>query len=138
MPLSNTVVVDLPEKGHGKFTLEELQTGQLSEKSNAEVVVPFVGYVEEEGVEILSFDQSATAAKAPQPEGRSRSEKQGQRSEKQPDHASKGQWRRDAPKDRNQAKDKPNRAQRQSDEEHPEDKASNQENKNYYHRRRKS
>jgi len=33
LPLSNTVIVDIPEKGPRQFTLEELQTGVMSEKA---------------------------------------------------------------------------------------------------------
>lgn len=55
LPLSDSVVVELPEGGPRQFTLEELQTGKLAEKTSAPVESPPMPEVIKGEVEILSY-----------------------------------------------------------------------------------
>jgi len=55
LPLSDSVVVELPEGGPRQFTLEELQTGKLAEKTSAPVESPPMPEEIKGEVEILSY-----------------------------------------------------------------------------------
>lgn len=55
LPLSDSVVVELPEGGPRQFTLEELQTGKLAEKISAPVESPPMPEEIKGEVEILSY-----------------------------------------------------------------------------------
>lgn len=57
LPLSNSIVVDLPEKGPRQFTLEELQSGKLTDNSPVEESPPQVEVFEEGDVELLNFGE---------------------------------------------------------------------------------
>jgi len=64
LPLSNSVVVDLPEKGPRQFSLEELQSGKLTDKSPVEVSLPQVDVFEEADVELLTFEEPVSSKEA--------------------------------------------------------------------------
>ena len=55
LPLSDSVIVELPEGGPRQFTLEELQTGKLAEKTSAPVESPPMPEEIKGEVEILSY-----------------------------------------------------------------------------------
>jgi hypothetical protein len=57
-------VVDVPEKGPRQFTLEELQSGKLSDKNPAEVSLPQVEVFEEADVELLNFEEPVPSKEA--------------------------------------------------------------------------
>jgi hypothetical protein len=63
-------VVDVPEKGPRQFTLEELQSGKLSDKNPAEVSLPQVEVFEEADVELLNFEEPVPSKEAKTPYGR--------------------------------------------------------------------
>jgi len=64
LPLSNSVVVDLPEKGPRQFTLEELQSGKLSDKNPGEVSLPQAEAFEEADIELLTFEEPVSTHEA--------------------------------------------------------------------------
>ena len=55
LPLSDSVIVELPEGGPRQFTLEELQTGKLAEKTSAPVESPPMPEEIKGEVEMLSY-----------------------------------------------------------------------------------
>jgi cell fate regulator YaaT (PSP1 superfamily) len=83
LPLSDSVVVDLPGKGPRQFTLEELQSGRIAEESAVEVPLPEVEVFEEEDIELLSFEE-AVPSKSTKSRRRRKSGKGGQHSSNQP------------------------------------------------------
>lgn len=56
LPLSNSVVIELPESGPRQFTLEELQTGKLADKTPLVKPVETINLKDSDDVEILSFN----------------------------------------------------------------------------------
>jgi cell fate regulator YaaT (PSP1 superfamily) len=70
LPLSNSVVVDMPEKGPRQFTLEELQSGKLSDNSPVEVPLPQVEVFEEGDVELLNFREPVHSSEEKSQHGR--------------------------------------------------------------------
>lgn len=93
LPLSDSVVVELPGTGPRQFSLEELQTGKLAERKEIPVVVTS-GFEETKGdVEILSFDtkpapESGTKPKGEFPNRRDRRERGGRQRGGLPVHRS--------------------------------------------------
>lgn len=67
LPLSDSVVVELPEGGPRQFTLEELQTGKLAEKTSAPVESPPMPEEIKGEVEILSYGVSRPQEAAAKP-----------------------------------------------------------------------
>ncbi|HOA20947.1 MAG TPA: regulatory iron-sulfur-containing complex subunit RicT [Anaerolineaceae bacterium] len=69
LPLSDSVVVELPGSGPRQFSLEELQTGKLDERKEVAVNEPLTFEDAKDDVEMLSYSTKPSAVDAPKPKG---------------------------------------------------------------------
>ena len=111
LPLSNSVVVDLPEKGPRQFSLEELQSGKLSDKNPGEVSLPQVDVFEEADVELLTFEEPV-----PSKEAKSQHERKSDRSRQHSSNRKASSERRRSGQNQKQTKSPAQKRQNQPSE----------------------
>jgi len=111
LPLSNSVVVDLPEKGPRQFSLEELQSGKVSDKNPGEVSLPQVDVFDDADVELLTFEELV-----PFKEAKSQHERKSDRSRQHSSNRKASSERRRSGHNQKQTKSPAQKRQNQSSE----------------------